>query len=81
MTEIPRRRGNPFGIKGALLYGVNPYRALCEAERAGHLNVRPVFRRYAPSKGLSPLRGLRRYPRAPAGRVHPLARLCPSRWF
>ena len=42
--------------KGALLYGVIPVCALCEAEQPGHLNIRAVLRHCVPKKGLHPLR-------------------------
>ena len=42
--------------KGALLYGVPPVCALCEAEHPGHLNVRGALRHCVPNKGLHPLR-------------------------
>ena len=48
--------------KGALLYGVSPICALCEAEQPGHMNVRGALRHYIPNKGLYPLRRESSYP-------------------
>ena len=59
MDRIYARKSvlNPLVFtKGALLYGVTPVCALCEAEYPGHLNVRAVLRHCVPNKGLHPLR-------------------------
>ena len=59
MDRIHSRKSvlNPLVFtKGALLYGVTPVCALCEAEYPGHLNVRAVLRHFVPNKGLHPLR-------------------------
>lgn len=47
---------------GALLYGVNPVCALCEAEQPGRMNVRGTFHHYIPNMGLYPLRRESGYP-------------------
>lgn len=57
-------QGRKFS-KGALLYGVIPVCALCEAERPGHLNVRVVLRHCVPNKGLRSLAPLCGYPCRP----------------
>ena len=65
MDRIHSRKSvlNPLVFtKGALLYGVTPVCALCEAEYPGHLNVRAVLRHCVPYKGLHPLRRESGYP-------------------
>ena len=53
---------------------------VCEAElRIARQSNPPFLRRYAPSKGVPPLRGLRRLPRPPSEGGHQLARLSPFR--
>ena len=47
-------RGNPLGTKGALLYGVIPVCALCEA--APRTTECLGLRHCVPNKGLHPLR-------------------------
>ena len=54
--------GEPNYTKGALLYGANPVCALCETDQPRHTNVWAVFRRYAPNKGLHPLRRIAAIP-------------------